>query len=161
MMSLDLITQNFHGNTVSSKFFNPVLTLLSAKYHVITMGFLGCGNSDRLATWPEDLWFEWAKQAAALIQHLGYTDVNVIGCSGGALASLNLALENPKLVKYLVADSFEDLNANPDHHANLFADICDATDLAESHLFEHGGHPAMFSNLEEFVSLCDEFTGRV
>lgn len=45
--------------------------------------------------------------------------------------------------------------------SNLFAGICNATDLAESHLFEHGGHPAMFSNLEEFVSLCDEFTGRV
>ncbi|MDO4489000.1 MAG: alpha/beta hydrolase [Eubacteriales bacterium] len=101
-----------HGNTVSGAFFMPVIPKLSEKYHVITMDFLGNGQSERLTKWPDDLWFEWGKQAGALIRHLGYRAVNVIGCSGGALAALNLALECPELVNAVIADSFEGLNAN-------------------------------------------------
>ena len=35
-----------------------------------------------------------------------------IGCSGGAIAAINLALETPELVNAVVADSFEGLVAN-------------------------------------------------
>ena len=101
-----------HGNTVSSKFFTPIIPKLSEKYHVITLDFLGCGSSDRILECPEDLWFEWSNQAKALIKHLGYEKVNLIGCSGGAIAAINLALENPELLNAVVADSFEGLVAN-------------------------------------------------
>ena len=101
-----------HGNTVSSKFFTPIIPKLSEKYHVITLDFLGCGSSDRILEWPEDLWFEWSNQAKALIKHLEYEKVNLIGCSGGAIAAINLALENPELLNAVVADSFEGLVAN-------------------------------------------------
>ena len=86
-----------HRNTASSKMFDPIVPLFLEKNAVIRMDFLGCGQSERLAKWPTDLWYSWSEQAAALLKHLGLRKVNVIGCSGGALAALNLALDYPAL----------------------------------------------------------------
>jgi len=226
-----------HGNTACSKMFAPVLPMLTEKYHVIVPDFLGCGQSDRCEKWPSDLWYEWSRQAAALCKYKGFEKVNVIGSSGGAIAAINLALENPETVNAVVADSFEGLYANPDitgqirigreyakqneefrtmlkamhgedwesvvdadteaivnhaqkigdffhrpieelsvkllltgsaeddmfpreHYNKLFDNICSKTGLARSHIFEHGGHPAMMSNIKEFISLCDKFFER-
>ena len=223
-----------HGNTVSSMFFTPVIPLLAEKYHVITLDFLGCGQSDRCDVWPPDLWYEWSRQVAALCDELKLSKVKLIGCSGGALAAINAALENPEIVECVVADSFEGAKANPEiteqirmgrnfakrnvefcgmlnamhgedwesvidadteavvahaktiglffhkpieelevkllltgsdkdemfpkgHYEKLFADICGRTGMAKSHIFEHGGHPAMMSNIGEFISLCVGF----
>ncbi len=101
-----------HGNTVSSKMFDPIVSLLSEKNTVIRMDFLGCGQSERLAKWPTDLWYHWGQQAAALLRYLGLRGVNVIGSSGGALAALNLALEYPALINAVAADSFEGVRAD-------------------------------------------------
>ena len=223
-----------HGNTVSSRFFAPIIPRFSGKYCVITLDFLGCGQSDRMETWPADLWYEWSRQVAALCEELKLEKIKLIGCSGGALAAINTALENPELVEAVVADSFEGLEANPDiteqirmgrdlakqnvpfcamlsamhgddwesvmnadtqavvqhaktigtffrkkmealqtrllltgstedemfpkgHYEELFGAICAKTPMAQSHIFEHGGHPAMMSNMAEFITLCDEF----
>lgn len=102
-----------HGNTASGKMFAPVIPLFAGKHRVIAMDFLGCGRSDRLEMWPTDLWYKWGEQAAALCAHLGLRKVNVIGCSGGALAAINLALSHPELVRAVVADSFEGERALP------------------------------------------------
>lgn len=102
-----------HGNTVSSRFFAPIIPQLSGKYRVITLDFLGCGQSERIETWPADLWYEWSRQVVALCAELGLAKIKLIGCSGGALAAINAALENPELVEAVVADSFEGLEANP------------------------------------------------
>ena len=101
-----------HGNTVSGKFFIPVIPMLAEKYHVITLDFLGCGQSDRMNDWPADLWYEWSKQVIALCDELRLPKVKLIGCSGGALAAINVALERPELVECVVADSFEGLEAD-------------------------------------------------
>ena len=37
-----------HGNTVSSKMLTPIIPHFSENHHVITMDFLGCGQSDRI-----------------------------------------------------------------------------------------------------------------
>lgn len=102
-----------HGNTVSGRFFAPVIPLLAERYRVITLDFLGCGQSDRLDRRPADLWYEWAAQTVALCDGLGLSKVKLIGCSG-ALAAINAALEKPELVECVVADSFEGLQANPE-----------------------------------------------
>ncbi len=222
-----------HGNTVSGKFFTPVIPMLAEKYRVITLDFLGCGQSDRIDEWPADLWYEWSGQVVALCDELRLSKVKLIGCSGGALAAINVALERPELVECVVADSFEGLKADSeiteqirmgrnfakqneefcsmlkimhgedwesvidadteavvahtktigsffhkpleelkvkllltgseedemfpeDHYKKLFADICDRTCMAKAHIFAHGGHPAMMSNREEFISLLDD-----
>lgn len=226
-----------HGNTSSGMMFAPVIPMLTAKHHVIVPDFLGCGRSDRIAEWPADPWLAWSKQAAALCGYKGLEKIDVIGCSGGAIAAIDLALEQPGIVHAVVADSFEGLRADPSitgqiragreyakqneafrsmlkamhgddweavvdadteavvrharetggffrrpiedltvkllltgssedemfpkgHYDALFGDICRRTDLAESHIFARGGHPAMMSNREEFISLCDAFFER-
>ena len=222
-----------HGNTASSKMLAPIIPLFSEKHHVITMDFLGCGQSDRLREWPADLWYEWSKQVVALCDYLNFAKVDLIGCSGGALVAINVALENPERIDAVVADSFEGIKASPSiteqisigrnyakqnegfcsmlnamhgddwekvldadteavvnhaktvgdffhrsfselqakmlltgsaedemfpkgHYEELFHNICSQTSFAKSYIFEHGGHPAMMSNMEEFVSMCKE-----
>ena len=103
-----------HGNTASSSMFDPVIPLLADEYQVITLDFLGCGQSDRLPSWPADLWYEWAKQVNALCRYIGFEKVNLIGSSGGALAAINAALEYPQLIRAMAADSFAGITADPD-----------------------------------------------
>ncbi|MBR6114658.1 MAG: alpha/beta hydrolase [Oscillospiraceae bacterium] len=102
-----------HGNTASGKMFDPIVPPLSARYRVMRMDFLGCGRSDRLRTWPADLWYDWARQVAAFCAYKGLDKIFVIGCSGGALAAVNAALEYPELIGAAVADSFEGTRADP------------------------------------------------
>lgn len=110
-----------HGNTSSSAMFAPVIPLLSDKYHLIAMDFIGCGQSDHIPQWNADLWYEWAKQVKALCDCKGFEKVNIIGSSGGALAAINAALEYPILVNALVADSFEGVRANVDITESIHA----------------------------------------
>lgn len=223
-----------HGNTMSGRMFAPVIPLFSENRRVIIMDFLGCGQSDRLPRWPADLWYEWSEQVIALCDFIGLEKADIIGCSGGAIAAVNAALEHPERVNALVADSFEGIRAdaavteqirvgrnfakqNSDfcsmlramhgedwekvleadteavvnhahrvgeffhsplselhskilltgsaedemfpegHYEKLFHDICSQTGFAESHIFIHGEHPAMMSNMKEFADICTEF----
>ena len=223
-----------HGNTSSGKMFDPVVPFLSRKYRVITIDFLGCGRSDRIRPWPDDLWYEWGDQVRELCRYLSDEKVNILGVSGGALAAINVALDDPDLVNAVVADSFEGLEAVPSvtsnikngrsqakqndsfrsylesihgadweevfdsdtdavirhalnigaffhkpiedlkvrmlltgsledemfpngHYCDLFKNICGRTAYAQSYLFEHGGHPAMLSNTEEYLMMAVDF----
>ncbi|MEG1019129.1 MAG: alpha/beta hydrolase [Oscillospiraceae bacterium] len=102
-----------HGNTASSVMFYEMTAKYAQDYKVILIDFLGCGKSDRVPCWAEDLWYDEAMQAICLLDEKEYQKVNIIGTSGGALAALNIALERPDLVGKLIADSFEGEHANP------------------------------------------------
>lgn len=58
--------------------------------------------------------------------------------------------------KMLLTGSAEDEMFPKGHYEELFHNICSQTSFAKSYIFEHGGHPAMMSNMEEFVSMCKE-----
>ncbi|MDD2955296.1 MAG: alpha/beta hydrolase [Oscillospiraceae bacterium] len=108
-----------HGNTASSAMFAGIVGQYTVDHTVIVMDFLGCGKSDRIQPWPEDLWYEEAMQAARLLDEKRYGPIGLIGASGGALAAINLALERPDLVARLIADSFEGERAGPALTNNL------------------------------------------
>ena len=55
-----------HGNTASSKMFEPILPLYTAGMQVILMDFLGNGRSDRIPRFPDELWIDQGRQIAAL-----------------------------------------------------------------------------------------------
>lgn len=101
-----------HGNTASSKMFEPLLPLYTDNFKVILIDFLGNGRSDRVEKFPVSLWQEWAKQTVALLEHL-YGEkiveekVSIAGSSGGAWAAINAGLIRPDLVDRIVADSFD------------------------------------------------------
>ena len=101
-----------HGNTASSKMFAPIVPSFTEKYRVIIMDFLGCGQSERIEKWPEDLWYQWSEQAVALCDLLELKDIDIIGSSGGALAAINMVLSHDDLVHAVVADSFEGTKAD-------------------------------------------------
>ncbi|SMO71636.1 Pimeloyl-ACP methyl ester carboxylesterase [Saccharicrinis carchari] len=96
-----------HGNTVSSKMFSQIIRKYAKEFQVILLDFPGHGKSDRLTEFEIDFWFYNSKVAYALINELKLENTCVIGTSGGALVAINLALEHPEKVKYLIADSFE------------------------------------------------------
>lgn len=223
-----------HGNTASSVMLHEIAATYAQDYKVILMDFLGCGKSDRVQKWTEDLWYDEAMQAICLLENKGYQKVNIIGTSGGALVALNIALERPDLVNKLIADSFEGEHANPAitetlrigreaskqnpgakmfyemmngsdweavvdadtkaviAHANhivdffhkpltelkpdilltgsredsffptsfydiMFAQILQKIGHGKQYLFDHGDHPAMISNQDEFVTISKAF----
>lgn len=115
-----------HGNTASSRMFELLLPLYEDKFHVILIDFLGHGRSDRLEEFPADLWMEEAKQTIALLEHLKFGKVNLVGTSGGAWAAVNAALERPDLVDKVVADSFDGRTLADDFVKNLLQERADA-----------------------------------
>jgi pimeloyl-ACP methyl ester carboxylesterase len=96
-----------HGNTASSKMFECVIDFYKNDFKLILIDFLGHGKSDRLEKFPADLWYDEAMQVIELIKQNGYSKVNLLGTSGGALVALNVALERSDLVNKVIADSFE------------------------------------------------------
>ncbi len=60
-------------------------------------------------------------------------------------------------VRMLLTGSLEDDMFPKGHCKGLFERICSKTDKAEAHFFEHGGHPAMLSNMDEFVGIGIQF----
>ncbi len=95
------------GNTASSKMFEFLLPLYRDDMKIILIDFLGNGKSDRLASFPEEMWIDQGHQIVELCRNLNCGKVNLIGTSGGAYAAINAALEMPELFRKVVADSFD------------------------------------------------------
>lgn len=108
-----------HGDAASSKMFELLLPLYTEEFKVILIDFLGNGKSDRVEELPADLWQEEARQTIALLRHLQYGKVNLVGTSGGAWVAINAALECPDLVERIVADSFDGRTLAEDFADNL------------------------------------------
>lgn len=96
-----------HGNSASSRMFQPILKFYAEHYKVILFDFPGHGKSSRLEKFETDFWHYNSKVTNALLEELNLKNVNVIGTSGGALVGINLAMEHQEKVKALMADSFE------------------------------------------------------
>lgn len=130
-----------HGNTASSKMFEPVIEMYTGIRKVVLIDFLGHGRSQRLERFPADLWFYESQQVVKLIEHLRYDRVDLIGSSGGALVAINVALERPDLVGKVVADSFEgevpleEFVANAEEERRLSKEDADTMAFYE---FNHG-----------------------
>lgn len=96
-----------HGNSVSSKLFISVIKLYKRDYKLILIDFPGHGKSERVDRFETDFWFYNSEVCMALLDELKIDKVNVVGTSGGALVGINMALEYPDRVNFLIADSFE------------------------------------------------------
>lgn len=111
-----------HGNTGSSKMFDPLLPLYQEQFQVIRMDFSGNGQSERVDAFPADLYGSQAVQTLALLKHLQLGRVSLVGCSGGAWTALNAALLGPELIDKVVADSFDGRSFGPDFAEQLLAE---------------------------------------
>ena len=95
------------GNTASSRMFAPLVRMYNRNYKVILVDYPGHGKSERLERFESDFWFYNSQVCEALLDELGIEKTYIIGVSGGAIVGINFALENPRRVGRLVADSFE------------------------------------------------------
>jgi len=95
------------GNTASSKMFKSIIGKYSKDFKVILIDFPGHGKSDRIEKFEIDFWYYNSRVCYQFIDFLKLDKVSVIGTSGGALVAINLGLEHPERINYLVADSFE------------------------------------------------------
>lgn len=111
-----------HGNTVSSRMFSSLLKKYAKEFQVITLDFPGHGKSERLEKFETDFWYYNSTVTFTLMETLQLKEAIVIGTSGGALVGINLALEHPQKVKFLVADSFEGAYPLPSYVDNIEAD---------------------------------------
>ena len=95
-----------HGNTASSKMFSSILEMYLTDFKIILIDFSGHGKSERVIKFKHDFWYYNSNVCYALLEHIKIDKLSVVGTSGGALVGINLALEHPEKVKYLIADSF-------------------------------------------------------
>ena len=118
-----------HGNTASSKMFQFLLPFYS-QYRVILIDFLGNGRSERLTSFPENIWIEWGKQTIALVEHIRTTEPHfrpsLIGTSGGAWAAINAALEASEKIDINVDTTFATMktyydNSKMTYNGNVYA----------------------------------------
>lgn len=96
-----------HGNTASSRMFEPLLPLYQSHGKIVFMDFLGNGRSERLSAFPPDIWADQGRQVVELCRRLGYGRANLVGTSGGAYAAIHAGFQTPELFGKIVADSFD------------------------------------------------------
>ena len=94
-----------HGNTASSAMHQGELDHFGRHWRAVAPDFWGCGQSDRLDVWPDDWWEQGARDAAALVDHLGESQCVVTGTSGGGVVALLMAILFPAKVRAVIADS--------------------------------------------------------
>jgi len=93
------------GNTASSICHQGELAYFSDRYRVVSLDYVGTGQSGRLKVWPDDWWRQGAHQVNALLAHLEVDAALLMGTSGGAIIALLTAILYPERVRALIADS--------------------------------------------------------
>ena len=89
----------FHGLTSNHKMFYREIGYLKDKYRIIALDSRGHGRSER----PEDYTLDdHIKDAAALLDHLAFDSVYVLGISMGSYIAQGLAIREPDRVKKLI-----------------------------------------------------------
>jgi len=109
----------FPGNTASSSHMQGKAEYFSKNFQAVSMDFWGTGRSDRMETWPADWWEQGARDAAALLQHLGGEPCIAVGMSGGAVVALWLAILAPERVRAVIADSLAEKFTPAELEANI------------------------------------------
>jgi pimeloyl-ACP methyl ester carboxylesterase len=93
------------GNTASSAHHAGELAYFGQRFHTVSPDYWGTGQSDRLASWPDDWYQQAAQDACALAAHLGEARCIAMGTSGGAVVALWMAILRPQQVRAVIADS--------------------------------------------------------
>ncbi|MEW2524216.1 alpha/beta hydrolase [Streptomyces sp. NPDC047071] len=97
-----------HGHFSDGRTFAPLARALAGRWRVIALDQRGHGRSDRADDYSRR---GYVDDAAAVLRHLGLTDVVVLGHSLGGVNAYQLAARQPRLVRALVV---VDIGAAPD-----------------------------------------------
>ena len=108
-------TEKEYSVILSSRMFSLLVPLYEDDLHCILIDFLGCGRSDRTASFPSVIWIDEARQVVSLAQHLELKEVSLIGTSGGAWVAMMMK----DRVSSLIADSFDGRTLNRSFSSSL------------------------------------------
>jgi len=93
-----------HGAFGAIDLWGPILTTLAEHHQVIAVEFQGHGHTADIIDRP--LGYEQlADDVAAVMEHLGITQADVVGYSMGGTTGLQVAIRHPRRVRKLVAVS--------------------------------------------------------
>ena len=92
-----------HGGWTDTSHWLPIVGPLSRRWRVILWDRRGCGRSSDPGEGQG--WQLWRDDLRGLMDHLEIDAAYAGGCSYGALLSLELALEWPRLVRALILES--------------------------------------------------------
>lgn len=127
-----------HGITDSWRSFEPVMPHLPADWHVLALSQRGHGGSDQPAGPYRTR--DFAADAAAFARALGLPPLVVVGHSMGSANAMRLALDEPGLVRGLVAAgafaSFADKAALVDFIRNDIEPLVDPIPRALAQAFQ-------------------------
>ena len=132
-----------HGNTASGRMFEEVKKIFLNDFEVIIPDYPGHGRSERLDRFETDFWYQQALMCKELLDFLHIDKAIVAGASGGALVGINLALEYPEKVRFLLADSFKGEHISVVEAKSLANDREDQKKRTEAVAFwekQHGSH---------------------
>jgi non-heme chloroperoxidase len=146
-----------HGITDTWRSFEPVLPGLPPDWHVVSMTQRGHGGSSAASSLGTR---DFAADAADLITMLGLPKVLVVGHSMGAVNALRLAIDQPSLVRGIVAAgafaSFSDKPGFVDFVQSQMLTLGDEVprELAESFQRDTVNGPVAPGLLETMVDEC-------
>jgi len=92
-----------HGGWTDTSHWLPNVAPLSRRWRVVLWDRRGCGRSSDFG--EGHTWQLWRDDLRGLLDHLEIDSGYAGGCSYGALLSLELALEWPRMVRALVLES--------------------------------------------------------
>ena len=93
-----------HGAFGAIDLWGPILTTLAAHHQVIAMEFQGHGHTADIIDRPLG-YQQLADDVAAVMEHLGIEQADVVGYSMGGTTGLQVAIRHPERVRKLVAVS--------------------------------------------------------
>lgn len=96
-----------HGNTASGNMFEPFMQDFAKLFHCVVIDFMGHNRSEPVSEFPIDFWYDQGMQLLQLCTLFPNEKASLVGSSGGAIAALNAALEQPDRIQCVIADSFE------------------------------------------------------
>lgn len=88
-----------HGSYGSSRWWEPLMELLPSEFHAIAPDLRGCGQSEATPvgyTIPEQ-----AEDVLALIEALGWQDIDLVAHSTAGAVAIEIALQHPALLRSL------------------------------------------------------------
>jgi pimeloyl-ACP methyl ester carboxylesterase len=93
-----------HGAFGAIDLWGPILTSLASRHQIIAGEFQGHGHTADIIERPL-AYEQLADDVAAVMEHLGIANADVVGYSMGGTTGLQVAIRHPELVRTLVAVS--------------------------------------------------------
>lgn len=133
-----------HGGLQTAHSWDLIAVVLKRRFHVVAMDLRGHGDSGWAPDGEDYGYAAHTRDIDALLRHLGWERLVIMGVSLGGLATMNVAAEHPdRLDAAVIIDVGPELNAG-----------------GVGRIVDFGRGPAELDSIEEFVQRAIEYNPR-